>query len=66
MVAAALVELADNGARPPDAPEGEEGAMLAAAALLDPATNAGPSTWVIHNPEDWAATLPDDGEPPAT
>ncbi len=62
MMAAVLVELAGDGARPPDAPEGEEGAMLAAAALIDPASNAGPSTWVIHNPEDWRTSPPDDGE----
>ena len=65
-IASALVELADDGALPPDAPEGEEGAMIAAAALLDPTTNAGPSTWVIHRPEDWATRRPNDGEPPTT
>ena len=41
MMAAELVELAADGARPPDAPEGEEGAMLAAAALIDPSNVCG-------------------------
>lgn len=66
MMAAVLVDLADEGARPPDAPEGEEGAMLAAAALVDPAHNANPSTWVIHRPEDWTTRPLDDGESPTT
>lgn len=66
MMAAVLVELVDDGARPPDAPEGEEGVMFAAAALIDPASNAGPSTWVIHNPEDWTTRPPNDDEPPTT
>ncbi|WP_420443907.1 hypothetical protein [Candidatus Poriferisodalis sp.] len=66
LIASALVAPEDKGELPPDAPKGEAGAMLAAAALLDPTTNADPSTWVIHNPEDWAAKRPDDGESPAT
>lgn len=62
MIAEVLVELDDDGKRPPDAPEGEEGAMLAAAALIDPANSANPSSWVIQRPEDWTTGPPDGGE----